>query len=107
MQKLFLTKIKLEEQTLLGLKQMYTNQDASGRSSYYSSYFQIDINTQLTDYWHILAYYVHGLKFVYEYYFKNLASWSWYYPFYFAPLLYDIQYYLGTLIAQGQPLNAF
>lgn len=92
---------------MLGLKQMYTNQDSTGKASYYSSYFQIDLSTQVNDLWNVLTYYVYGLKFVYEYYFKNLASWSWYYPYYFAPLLTDIQYFLGTLIAQGQSLNAF
>jgi 5'-3' exonuclease len=104
---MFMTKIRHEEQTLQGLKQMYVNQDLAGKTNYYSSYFQIDINNQVGDLWNILAYYVYGLKFVFEYYFNNLASWSWYYPYYFAPLLTDIQYYIGNLIAQGQSLTAF
>ena len=86
---------------------MYSNVDGSGKINYYSTYFQIDATTQVEELWNILAYYVYGLKFVYEYYFKNLASWSWYYPHYFAPLLTDIQYYLGQLIAQGQSLASF
>ncbi len=39
-----MTKIKHEEQTLLGLKQMYVNQDLAGKANYYSSYFQLDIS---------------------------------------------------------------
>lgn len=36
-----------------------------------------------------------------------MASWSWYYPYYFAPLLTDLQFYLGHLISQGQALAPF
>jgi 5'-3' exonuclease len=104
---MFLKKITHEKETLLGLKQMYSNMDGSGKLSYYNNYFKIDPNTQAEELWNILAYYVYGLKFVYEYYFKNLASWSWYYPYYFAPLLTDLQYYLGHLISQGQTLAEF
>jgi 5'-3' exonuclease len=108
LQKLFLAKIQHEANTLLGLKQMYSNQDeGAGKVNYYNTYFQIDPTTQVEDMWNILAYYAYGLKFVYEYYFQNLASWSWYYPYYFAPLLTDIQYYLGHLIAQGHTLADF
>lgn len=87
---------------------MYSNEDGgAGKVNYYNTYFQIDPLTQAEELYSILAYYVYGLKFVYEYYFKNLSSWSWYYPYYFAPLLTDLQYYLGHLIAQGQPLAPF
>jgi 5'-3' exonuclease len=81
--------------------------DSAGRNEYYSSYFNIDPTQNVNDVWNILGYYVYGLKFVYEYYFKNLASWSWYYPYYFAPLLTDLQFYLQHLITNGQLLDKF
>lgn len=66
MQKLFLAKIKHESNTLLGLKQMYSNEDGgAGKVNYYNTYFQIDPLTQSEELWSILAYYVYGLKFVY------------------------------------------
>ena len=99
--------MKFEEQTLLGLKQMYSNPDGSGRLQYYGSYFNIDPNQQPAELLNILAYYTYGLKFVYQYYFQNLASWSWYYPYYFAPLLTDLQYYLSNLLQGGQTLSDF
>ena len=91
----------------MGLRQMQLNTDGTGRQTYYTSYFRIDPSAQAEELWNILAYYVYGLKFVYEYYFRNLASWSWYYPYYFAPLLSDIQYYLGFVTAQNIPLVEF
>lgn len=77
---------------------MYTNMDISGKTAYYSNYFSIDPSQNVEALWNILAYYVYGLKFVYQYYFQNLASWSWYYPYYFAPLLTDIQFYLLNVL---------
>lgn len=80
---------------------MQLNSEGSGKQNFYQNYFRIDTLSQGEELWNILAYYVYGLKFVYEYYFKNLSSWSWYYPYYFAPLLTDIQYYLGFIIANS------
>lgn len=66
MQKLFLAKIQHESTTLLGLKQMYSNQDGgAGKVNYYNTYFGINPTTQVDEMWNILAYYVYGLKFVY------------------------------------------
>ena len=42
MQKLFLSDLKHEEQTILVLKQMLANLDGSGGAQYYKSYFKID-----------------------------------------------------------------
>ena len=86
---------------------MYSNLDGTGKLQYYSSYFNIDPNTHSDELLNVLAYYVYGLKFVYQYYFENLASWGWYYPYYFAPLLTDIQFYLAGLLQRGDKLNDF
>lgn len=107
LQQLFVSKIKCEEQTLLGLKQMYANLDGSGRLQFYASYFNLDPQQNPNEFINILAYYVYGLKFVYQYYFQNLSSWSWYYPYYFAPLLTDLQFYLSHLLNSGQTLVDF
>jgi 5'-3' exoribonuclease 2 len=104
MQKQFLVKLKQEEQTLLGLKQMCGNMGSAGRQDFYASYFRLDPTTQFESLWNVLGYYVYGLKFVFEYYFKNLSSWSWYYPYYFAPLLTDLQLYLQALVLNEQAL---
>jgi 5'-3' exonuclease len=107
MQQLFVSKIRGEEQTLLGLKQMYANLDGEGRQQFYASYFGLNPQQHAADFLNILAYYVYGLKFVYQYYFQNLASWSWYYPYYFAPLLTDLQFYLTSMLQNGHKLANF
>ena len=43
---MFLKKITHEKETLLGLKQMYSNMDGSGKVNYYNTYFKIDPNVQ-------------------------------------------------------------
>jgi len=46
LQKMFLKKIIHEKETLLGLKQMYSNMDGTGKLNYYTNYFKIDPNSQ-------------------------------------------------------------
>ena len=60
-----MAKIKHEKETLLGLKQMYSNADGVGKQTYYMNYFKVDPNNQAEELWNILAYYVYGLKFVF------------------------------------------
>lgn len=91
----------------MGLKQMYSNQDAEGRNFFYKNYFNLDPAADAQGMWNLLAYYVYGLRFVYEYYFVGLASWSWYYPYYFAPLLADITNYLSISLQNNQTFSAF
>ena len=86
---------------------MYSNLDGSGKLNFYKNYFGVDPAEQPEAVWSILNYYVYGLKFVFQYYFKKLASWSWYYPHYFAPLLTDIQYFIGCILAQDSKLTKF
>ena len=86
---------------------MYSNQDMEGRNFFYNSYFNIDPTTNIEGLWSVLAYYVYGLRFVFEYYFVGLASWSWYYPFYFAPLLCDITSYLKLSLESNQLFTTF
>ena len=52
---------------------------------------------QSNQFYEILNYYLYGLQFVYEYYFVNLPSWQWYYPYYYAPLVTDLALYLEYL----------
>ena len=39
----------------------------------------------------VCAAYTAGLQWVFEYYFFGLPSWSWYFPFHFAPLPSDLR----------------
>lgn len=81
------------------------NQDQSMRFTFYQGKFGIDPAQNVEEFYSILGFYLHGLKFVYEYYFLNLSSWSWYYPYYYAPLLSDVSFYLNYLAESGSKLN--
>jgi 5'-3' exonuclease len=34
--------------------------------------------------------YIKGFEWIYKYYFYDIASWDWYYPYHFAPFMYDL-----------------
>lgn len=94
-------KVLKESEFLNQLKQFYLNQDHSHRFSFYKTKFNIDPSENIEAFYGILGVYLHGLKFVFEYYFLNLSSWSWYYPHYYAPLLSDVSFYLNYLAENG------
>ncbi|PRP80266.1 5'-3' exoribonculease [Planoprotostelium fungivorum] len=65
------------------------------RDNYYRSVFGVvaekpDFITEL------VAAYVETVQWVVLYYRKGIPSWSWYYPYHFPPLLYDIHAYLSS-----------
>ena len=72
---------------------------------YYQYKFSINPGEQAAEFYNILIYYLYGLQFVYEYYFINLPSWQWYYPYYYAPLLCDFSLYINHLAQTDFKLN--
>mmetsp|Transcript_25846 Transcript_25846/g.86877 ORF Transcript_25846/g.86877 Transcript_25846/m.86877 type:complete len:573 (+) Transcript_25846:825-2543(+) len=57
---------------------------------------------------HMVAEYYRGLRFVAAYYHRGCASWSWFYPFHYAPLAADLAAaakHPGTLAASLAPLQ--
>lgn len=99
------------------MKTLYMNEDpGSAKTAFYKSKFAVDPSTETEKFYEILNYYLYGLQFVYEYYFINLPSWQWYYPFYYAPLVSDLSMYLNYLaeskfdlekIVEGTPSPPF
>ena len=99
-------KIKYEESFLLKIKTHYLNREINDlQLLYYQSKFMIDPAQQPDQFYNILIYYLYGLQFVYEYYFINLPSWQWYYPYYYAPLLCDFSLYINHLASNNFKLE--
>ena len=54
--------------------------------------------------------YFEGLSWVLQYYYRGVASWTWYYPFHYAPMASDLADGLGELTARfdyGVPFRPF
>ena len=54
--------------------------------------------------------YFEGLSWVLQYYYRGVASWTWYYPFHYAPMASDLADGLGSLTAEfdyGVPFRPF
>ena len=54
--------------------------------------------------------YFEGLSWVLQYYYRGVASWTWYYPFHYAPMASDLSAGLGKLTAKfeyGVPFRPF
>jgi Xrn1 helical domain len=57
----------------------------------------------------VVGYYIEGLHWVMDYYYRGVPSWSWYYPFHYAPFLSDLVDLetIGAEIKQAAPVQPF
>ncbi|XP_032239667.2 5'-3' exoribonuclease 1 isoform X2 [Nematostella vectensis] len=63
---------------------------AMHKKSYYSDKFGLEhVDSDVVS--KITLEYVRGIQWILHYYFNGVQSWSWYYPFHYAPFLSDIK----------------
>ncbi|CAE8603451.1 unnamed protein product [Polarella glacialis] len=86
------------------------------RVQYYEVKFSMDIDTHegTQQRRHVFQSYLEGLQWVMYYYFQgpDRASWSWYYPYYHSPMLFDVAQYdklsnPGIKLEVGGPFKPF
>lgn len=55
----------------------------------------------------IKLYYIEGIIWNYQYYYKGCVSWDWFYPYYYAPLLSDLTNFSNEVFdfQLGEPFN--
>jgi len=90
------------------------NTIVKGRSYYYKTRFNIDIDDAADDkkFEDIIVKYLEGLEFYCTYYYIGCQSWSWFYPYHYTPLVNDVYDYLKKnkisevkLPVRGEPFD--
>lgn len=78
------------------------------RDRYYEQKFHID-PTDIEFRNKVAASYVEGLCWVLMYYFQGCPSWTWYYPYYYAPFAQDFKDVgkLNIVFDKGEPFKPF
>ena len=82
------------------------------KDRYYTEKFKINPNSkkELSSLKQkIKKYYIEGICWVFEYYYNGVPSWSWFYPFHYAPFASDLINISKTNIkfSIGKPFNSF
>ena len=57
----------------------------------------------------VVEWYMEGLHWVMQYYYRGVPSWSWFYPFHYAPFLSDMKdlQSIKCEFIQSEPVKAF
>ncbi|KAL9653281.1 hypothetical protein ABK040_010988 [Willaertia magna] len=105
--------MELEEENDLLLKSVGDNgfDFAVWHKAYYQTKLGIDHNNK-EEVNKVVKSYVEGLLWVFKYYYNQLISWRWYYPFHYAPIATDLVN-MGTIAKEinfsdpGKPFHPF
>ncbi|CEG79728.1 hypothetical protein RMATCC62417_14157 [Rhizopus microsporus] len=62
--------------------------ESGWKERYYNKKFHLTLDEK-DEIRHIVKSYVEGLVWVFKYYYRGCVSWSWYYPYYYAPMASD------------------
>lgn len=68
----------------------YKQEKTEARKLYYKEKFNVNVDKNPQELTKILTVYMQGLQFVLSYYYTNCPSWTWFYSFYYSPLVSDL-----------------
>ncbi|KAL4436223.1 hypothetical protein ABPG74_018207 [Tetrahymena malaccensis] len=89
--------IKKEKDFINDLQENYKKDKFLGKSFYYQQKLNLDFKNfeDIKTLDLLITKYLEGLQFVLLYYYQGCPSWSWYFPFYYAPMTSDISLFLN------------
>ncbi|EAS07144.2 XRN 5'-3' exonuclease amine-terminal protein (macronuclear) [Tetrahymena thermophila SB210] len=89
--------IKKEKDFINDLQENYKKDQFLGKSYYYQQKLNLDFKNfdDIKTLDLLITKYLEGLQFVLLYYYQGCPSWSWYFPFYYAPMTSDISLFLN------------
>ena len=83
--------------------------EAGWRERYYESKFHVQGEQQAKLKEDVVKSYIEGLVWVMKYYYEGVCSWTWYYPYHYAPFASDLKGIskLKITFEKGQPFKPF
>jgi len=100
------------EPDLEDFEKIDVNESPAWRTDYYQRKFKISEPEKRPEAVQaVVRKYIEGLQWTLYYYFKGLASWSWFYPYHYTPLVIDLidltSLNMTFNFAKGQPFLPF
>uniref|UniRef100_A0A7S2RDX7 5'-3' exoribonuclease 1 n=1 Tax=Mucochytrium quahogii TaxID=96639 RepID=A0A7S2RDX7_9STRA len=86
---------------------------SSFREKYYAEKFGVDVNSNVPQdkmvIHSLVECYMQGIQWCYLYYYQGVQSWTWFFPFHYAPLASDLVNLtsLNLQLSKGQPFTPF
>jgi len=78
------------------------------KEKYYGEKFGVSLeNEEVLN--RLIQEYVRGIKWCFEYYYQGVPSWTWFFPFHYAPLASDLKNLdaIETPLSMGRPFKPF
>ena len=78
------------------------------KNNYYREKMRIELNST-EDLKPVVQHYIVALQWILKYYYQGCPSWSWFYPYHYAPYLSDLKHFkdLKIDLQQGSPFLPF
>lgn len=86
-------------------EELYDAKFVEWKNQYYKEKFGFTLQSNEEEIRAICENYLEGLQWVFSYYFLGIASWGWFYRYYYAPKISDIKLGLKRVLKDGVSFN--